>query len=75
MYWSGSGYAPNPYHAWHFGTDTGYQDNFEKTEVRFYAWADHPGNVAAAVPEPGVFWLLGTGLAGWLGLKRRGNIG
>ncbi len=72
-YWSGTEYGTDPEGAWFFGTRNGYQDGNYKTS-QFYAWAVSPGNVAA-VPEPNVIWLLGTGLLGFLGLKRRGNIG
>jgi hypothetical protein len=74
LYWLGTESAPLPDTAWSFGTNNGYQHPNDDKGAPWYAWAVSPGNVAA-VPEPGVFWLLGTGLAGWLGLKRRGNIG
>jgi hypothetical protein len=32
------------------------------------------GSPVAAVPLPGGFWLLGSALAGWLGLSRRKNL-
>ena len=40
-----------------------------------YAWAVSPGQVNVSVSEPGVMWLLLTGLLGLLGLKRRGQSG
>jgi hypothetical protein len=40
-----------------------------------FVWAISPGNIAAGtVAEPGVIWLMLSGLA-MLGLKLRGNIG
>lgn len=41
---------------------------------QYYAWLVSPGEVAA-VPVPGAVWLFGSGLAGWLGLKRRAYAG
>ena len=75
FYWSGSEYAPiSPGTAWSFGTFgifSGNQDWFGKSYY-FFAWAVRPGDVAA-VPIPSSFWLLGSGLVGLIGLKRRGN--
>ncbi|QWF70736.1 DUF1566 domain-containing protein [Methylomonas paludis] len=73
VYWSGTEYASTPYYAWNFNTYSGNQ-NYTSKLNQFYAWAVSPGNVAA-VPEPNIIWLFGTGLLGYLGLKRRGNIG
>ncbi|QWF70737.1 DUF1566 domain-containing protein [Methylomonas paludis] len=72
-YWSGTEYAADPHYAWGFDTGDGNQGLNGKV-IQFYAWAVSPGNVAA-VPEPNIIWLFGTGLLGYLGLKRRGNIG
>ena len=73
-YWSGTEYASNPYDAWLFGTLVGFQDYSIKRSQN-YAWAVSPGQVTAAVAEPGVIWLLGAALLGWGGLKRRGHAG
>jgi hypothetical protein len=72
-YWSGSEYALVPNRAWSFNTYDGRQRNDFKSN-QLYAWAVRPGDVAA-VPEPGLVWLFGSGLIALLGLKRRGNIG
>ena len=73
-YWLGTEYAPIDDFAWLLFTDDGLQVDYDKTGD-LYAWAVSPGNVAAAVPEPGVVWLIGSGLIALLALKRRGNIG
>jgi hypothetical protein len=72
-YWSGTEYASNPGFAWIFVTTNGSQDHVSKLN-QGYAWAVSPGQVSA-VPVPGAVWLMGTGLLGLLGLKRRGHAG
>jgi hypothetical protein len=72
-YWSGTEYIPAD-GGWDFNFSDGNQDGSYKN-LQFYAWAVTPGQVTAAVPEPGVMWLLGAGLLGWGGLKRRGHAG
>ncbi|OQW72530.1 MAG: hypothetical protein BVN35_14025 [Proteobacteria bacterium ST_bin11] len=73
VYWSDTEYATDPFIAWYFDTTNGYQDHdFKHRQV--YAWAVSPGRVSA-VPVPGAVWLMGTGLVGLLGLKRRGHAG
>jgi hypothetical protein len=74
QYWSGTEYAPNPISAWYFSTFNGSQNLYDKF-YGSYAWAVSPGQVTAAVAEPGVIWLLGAALLGWGGLKRRGHAG
>lgn len=79
-YWSNTEYAPNSFYpypggAWYFVTaGYGYTNAFNKSN-QHYAWAVSPGQVTAAVPEPSVIWLLGIGLLGLAGLKRRGRDG
>jgi hypothetical protein len=70
-YWSGSGYGPiDPLYAWYFYTYDGLQI-YRNTYNSFYAWAVHPGDVAA-VPVPGAIWLFASGL-GLLSFTRRKN--
>ena len=74
-YWSGSDYAPDSTgnSAWYFFAGDGTQENGalkEDIHNQLYAWAVHPGDVAA-VPVPGAIWLFGSGLLGLLGLKKR----
>lgn len=67
-YWLGTEYAPAPGLAWNFSTLTGMQ-GFANMGIPWPVWAVSPGNVAAAVPEPGVVWLFGSGLIALAGFK------
>ena len=68
-YWSGAEYSAYPLLAWDFVTYDGTQDSDGKN-YDYYALAVSPGQVSA-VPVPGAAWLLGSGLMGLAGLRRR----
>lgn len=69
QYWSGTEYAPDTRGAWVFNTLLGFQGLGGKLNPS-YAVAVRPGDVAAAIPEPGTLMLL-LGAAGALAAIRR----
>jgi len=79
-YWSGAEYLRDfhsegyPLNAWYFSTFDGFQFSIGKRADN-YALAVSPGQVGAlsAVPVPGAAWLLGSGLLGLAGLRRKGK--
>lgn len=68
-YWSGTEYAYNPGYAWYSHLMDGNQGHTSKTSPG-RGLAVRGGQVSA-VPVPGAIWLLGSGLIGLLGIRRR----
>ncbi|MGB7934706.1 MAG: PEP-CTERM sorting domain-containing protein [Gammaproteobacteria bacterium] len=66
VYWSGTEYDSG--NAWGFPLD-GMQDFDIKGLINFNGWAVRAGDVAA-VPEPPVVWLIGSGLIGMIGVAK-----
>jgi len=69
-YWSGTEYASNTANAWMFYTGDGRQISYGKGYDVVYGLALRNGQVTAT-PIPGAAWLLCSGLAGLVGLKRK----
>jgi len=67
-YWSSTEYSPGSDIAWWFNFGVGTPI---KTHKYFccYVWAVHPG--PACIPLPGAVWLLGLGMIGLAGLRRK----
>ena len=70
IYWSGTGYAPNPDFAWFFSTEVGSQVSVGKGN-ELYAVAVRPGDVAAPVPEPQTLALALLALGATVVARRR----
>jgi hypothetical protein len=68
-YWSGTEYSSNPNFAWFFRFDKGLQ-GIDNKDAGPYTWAVRPGDVSG-VPEPTTMLLLGSGLLGLWGARRK----
>ena len=68
-YWSDTRYADDSLNVWFFSMGSGEQLIYYESN-NYYGLAVRGGQVSA-VPIPGAVWLLGSGLLGIVGLKRK----
>lgn len=72
-YWAGTEYSPDTSNAWNFDFNEGRQHDFVKGG-NCYTLAVLSGDVPQdpdVVPIPAAFWLLGSGLVGLFGLRKK----
>ena len=69
-YWSGTELAGSSGNAWYFHMGNGQQGYVNKYMSSFHGLAVCSGDVSV-VPLPGAFWLLGTGILGLIGWRRK----
>jgi len=69
-YWLDKEISSGSLFAWTFHTWFGFQDNGYNKYNTLSTWAVRDGD-SAPVPIPGAVWLLGSGIVGLIGLKRR----
>jgi hypothetical protein len=68
VYWTAIGSTQYPRS---FNFNSGYLGSKLNTDQDAYALAVHDGDVGAPVPIPGAVWLMGTGLMGLVGLRKK----
>ena len=69
-YWTSTEAAPIPDSAWLFYMDLGTQ-YYAPKHLGPYGLAVRSGQVTTATPIPGAVWLLGSGIVGLVGLRRK----
>jgi PEP-CTERM motif len=68
-------YGPPGRDVWSFAVNVGVQYHYYCCETRFSAIAVHPGDVAAAIPEPETYALMLAGLTALAVVQRRRAVG